>query len=823
MSHAMMPKAGMSIGTKATITYKDASDILHTRESDIVLTTIAQVYQVEVTAMRNPARAERGENADIPFQVKNVGNGIDDVTFSVKKFPNQVDKITFFSADAGGAARPGTGVESSAGNPVPFTLKGLDAGGGQKYFVLRMPIPKSAQNDDLLSTELDVATKGGRSSDVSADALVIGRRPFSVVPIGAAKLNNKKDTWVTFRVNGGLTNKVGYFQMWAVNSKDVSKPLKYKVGARASFNRSILRPEEFDGSDDTLFKIKHEVGANGSYLIQMPIHIDDAHRGDEIVMFAKYGEADQAAIKPLSGNDSLEKSTGFVIRFDHMEVQPELEVFGNSKDGPSRDFTRIDQALSGETVQYDLVLRNKSTFDDTFVIQELTDSKGELIAKVTPMDAAGAAALRIGAQGLPEIGPIPSNGELKFKIAVQLRDGRTSDVEQNVQFRFKALNARTVEPLIQVLTIVKVISGSGPVVKFANTDDMEPAVKKLTIDDGADVKRFYMNISNADSTDKLTHEYQMRFADKGFTIRPYINPGCGAPISNSGPIDSEGKTFCVVADLRGISRLESKVVVSDSARSAQTSASITILKMPVIEFASTAYDSSGTPGGDAALTVRIVNRGGNMASNVYELWHDTMDPAAATNTWPTAFSYDERNWEHSLVLPELKSGGSKDVFVKIAIPQDVSIDRHWSLTLGLREVGGGDNKSKASTIVTLVLDDSGLVVVKEVAVVKSPVPMDCGSSAVPRNFSKATNAKVNDGDCIWYRISVTNLPASATVHSVQIADPIPEHSSYADGAQANMPEASPKIDGGKIVTQGVDLEPDTSLLLTYPVTVNFRK
>lgn len=274
-SHALMPKAGISIGTRATIIYKDASDRIQTRESDIVLTTIAQVYQVEVTAMRDPARAEKGENADIPFQVKNVGNGSDDVTFSVKTFPNQVDKVTFFSADAGGAARPETGVESSVGNPVPFTLKDLDGAGGQKYFVLRVPIPKTAQDDDLLSTELGVATKGGSSSDVTADALVVGRRPFSVVPVGAAKLDKNKEAWVKFRVNGGLTDKNGYFQMWAVNSKDVSTPLEYTVGPRASFNGELLRPDEIDASKASLFKIKHEVGANGSYLIRMHVRMED--------------------------------------------------------------------------------------------------------------------------------------------------------------------------------------------------------------------------------------------------------------------------------------------------------------------------------------------------------------------------------------------------------------------------------------------------------------------------------------------------------------------------------------------------------------------
>ena len=56
-SNAMIPKAGIPIGTKATITYRDASNILQKRESDVVLTRIDQVYQVEVVAMRKPAHA----------------------------------------------------------------------------------------------------------------------------------------------------------------------------------------------------------------------------------------------------------------------------------------------------------------------------------------------------------------------------------------------------------------------------------------------------------------------------------------------------------------------------------------------------------------------------------------------------------------------------------------------------------------------------------------------------------------------------------------------------------------------------------------------
>jgi hypothetical protein len=820
-SHAMMPKAGLSIGTKATITYRDASNLLQKRESDIVLTTIAQVYEVEVIPMRNPARAEKEENADIPFQVRNVGNGLDDVTFSVKTFPSDVDKVTFFSADAGGAIQSDTGIESSTGNPVPFTLKDLDGGGGQKYFVLRVPVPSRAKDNDLLKTELTVMSKGGRSSDISADALVIGRRPFSVVPVGSSKLNRDKDTWVTFRVNGGLSNKTGYFQMWAVNSADVSTPLEYEVGAHAKFNNKELLPEEFDGKDRTLFKIKHEVGANDSYLIRMPIRIKQAERGDEIVMFVKYGEADPDGIKPLSGDDSLEKSTGYVIRFDHVEIQPELEVFNNSKHGASRDFTRIEQAMSGETVDYDLVLRNKSTFADTFTIEEVTESKGELIAKVTPMDETGAEAIRIGARGLPEIGPIPVDGEMKFKISVQLRDGRTSENEQNVRFRFKAITARTTDALTQVLTIVKVISGSGPLVKFSDTDDMALDVTTLSLDNGADIKRFYMRIDNADLADESTHDYRMRFADKGFTIRPFTAPDCGAAVGNTGPIGPEGKVFCVDADLRGTSRLESRVLVSDSVRSAESTASITIVKTPLIEFASTGYDGNGTPGGDAALTIRVVNRGGDMVDKQYEIWHDTADRDASTNAWPAVFSYDEKDWTPALALSGLMSGDSKDIFVKIPIPPNASTDRTWSLTLGLREVG--DVASKASTVVTLGLDDSGLVVVKEVAVVKSAKPLECASSAVPAVFSKVTNARVGDGDCIWYRVSVSNLPAGILVHDVQIVDPVPEHSSYTSGARTNLPEASPSLNAEEIVTKSIDLAPDTSLILTYPVTVNFRK
>jgi uncharacterized repeat protein (TIGR01451 family) len=424
---------------------------------------------------------------------------------------------------------------------------------------------------------------------------------------------------------------------------------------------------------------------------------------------------------------------------------------------------------------------------------------------------------------LPEIGMIPSNGERRFKIAVQLRDGRTSDEEQNVRFRFKPLNARTMEPITQVLTVVEVISGNGPVVKFSNTEDMDIETKMLALDDGEDIKHFYMSVANADDADTTMHEYQMRFLDKGFTIRSLQDSICGATVTSTGPIGEEGKTFCVMADLKGISRLESKVVVSDSARSASTTAPITVVKSPLIEFASTGYDSNGMPGGDAALTVRIVNRGGDMAVNQYELWHDTMDPAAATNDWTTAFSYEEENWKPSLVLPAMKSGESSDVFVKIAIPATAQTDRRWSMTLGLRPVSGSDGKSKASTIVTLALDDSGLVVVKEVAVVKSTDPMECARGALPVNFSKVTNAKVNDGDCIWYRISVTNQPASAVAHSVQIIDPIPEHTSYSTGVKANLDEASPRLEDGKIVTEGVDLQPDTSLRLTYPVTVNFRR
>jgi hypothetical protein len=819
-SNAAMPRAGFSIGTKAAITYRDASNVLQKRESDIVLTTIAQVYQIEITPMRMPARAEKGENADIPFQVRNVGNGVDDVTFSVKNFPNQIDKMTFFSADSGGAVQVDTGIESSKSNPVPFTLKGVNSTNDQRYFVLRMPVPESAQNDDKFVADLGVTSRGGEIADIRAEALVIGRRPFSVVPGGRTKLRNDKSALVKFLVKGGLSTKDGYFQMWAVKSSDVSTPLKYKVGKRASFDGKQLLPGDFDSNDPTLFKMKREVGANGSYLIRMPIEIEDAERGDEIVVFIKYGTADPSGIKPISNEADLEKTTGFVIKFDHIEGMPVLNVVGNSGPGKGPDFTIIDQAIAGETVTYDLVLHNNSTFADTFTIEELTESKGELIAKVTPLDEKGKDEIRIGARGLPEIGPIPVGGQLNFKIAVRLRDGRISQTAQNAQFRFKAIRARSTDVIAQVLTVGEVVSGTGPIVTFSDADDMEASIHKLTLNDGADTKRFYMRVKNNEA-DNFVHEYKMKFVEDGLVIKSFRDQSCGSSVSNSGQIGAEGKVFCVDADLSGISRLTSEIIVTDSARASESRASITILKTPVVEFANTGYDSSGAPGGEAALTIKIVNRGGDMANNEFELWHDTADKESQTSNWSAVFSYDDKNWQTALALPAMGGGGNKDVFVKVAIPQDSSINRTWSVTLGLREIG--ETKSKASTVITFSLDESGLIILKEVAVVKSHPPTNCATGALPTDFAKVTDAKVKDGDCIWYRISVINLPEASLVHDVAISDPIPAHSSYTDGAKTNISDARPSFSLEKIVTQGVDLGPDASLVLTYPVTVNFKK
>jgi hypothetical protein len=168
----------------------------------------------------------------------------------------------------------------------------------------------------------------------------------------------------------------------------------------------------------------------------------------------------------------------------------------------------------------------------------------------------------------------------------------------------------------------------------------------------------------------------------------------------------------------------------------------------------------------------------------------------------------------------MASGGAKDVFVKISIPKDVVVNRAWSLTLGLREIG--ENVSTATTVITLSLDESGLIVVKEIAIVKSAPSTNCAGT-LPGQFAKTTDEKVKEGDCIWYRISVTNLPAAATVRDVSISDPIPEYSDYTGGAKTNQSEATLSMTDGKIVTKGIDLPSDTSLILTYPVSVNFKK
>ncbi|MDB5774960.1 MAG: hypothetical protein JWP38_1093, partial [Herbaspirillum sp.] len=675
-----------------------------------------------------------GEDADIPFQIANIGNGVDDVSVTVKNFPLGVDEVTIYSADAGGVAKPSTGVRTSKYHQNEFVLKGIKPGADKpRYIVLRMPLPATSSIGDEFKIDLVARMKNGESKSFGAAAVVSDKTAFSVTPGRSATLYEDKKTMVSFWVKGGPNATRGYFQIWAVKSSDLSTPLSYEVGKKVYFGSETLNRDEIDDSEDKLFKIARPVGANRRYMIKLPITIPDAMRGDDILMFVKYGEAEEYGVKPLAQEGDLARSAGLVVRFNHKAVSPKLEVTGNSAGGAGPDFSVVEHAVSGDTVDYALTLYNNSTFPDSFVLEEQTGGKGALIAKVTPMDIDGMQPIAVGASGLPEVGPIEANGKREFKIRIRLRDGRVSRRRQGVQFRFRAVRATGVDEIAKAFSISEVVPGSEPVVQFLSESGATSPIDHLALANGEESARFYMRIGNADTTSDVTRQYRMQFVDDGFTIKSYSDGMCGAAVTSTGTVDKDGKIFCVDADLNGKSRLQP-----------------------------------------------------------------------------------------SLALPDMKSGDSQDIFVKVSVPKEATVDRAWSLTLGLRKPDGTD--SLATTVLTLALDDSGLVIIKEVAVIKSDPYSDCLSSDVPERFAKTTDVEVQSGDCIWYRISVSNPQAATPIRKVSIHDPIPAYSTYIEGtASVNLKKAIPGLNGNEIVTEGIDLESDQSLVLTYPVVVRFDK
>lgn len=179
------PRAGTSIGNKASATYTDNSNVWRSTQSNTVSTLVQQVPAVDLTDPRN-VRAYPSAPVNFAHTVSNTGNGPD--SFNLSAVFGSGTNVTplFIYADANG-----DGIADS--NTVITTTPTLQPGESFGFVVTGQVPPGAVQNDTgtINVTASSVANSG--ASDTNLDTITVSTNANIVLRKSVSKDSGAPD------------------------------------------------------------------------------------------------------------------------------------------------------------------------------------------------------------------------------------------------------------------------------------------------------------------------------------------------------------------------------------------------------------------------------------------------------------------------------------------------------------------------------------------------------------------------------------------------------------------------------------------------------
>jgi uncharacterized repeat protein (TIGR01451 family) len=787
---AALPDAGTAIGTIAVVDY-EVDGQTDRSESNLVTTTIAQVYATKIDTF-NGAVGKAGEDVDIHFAVRNIGNGSDDVTLAVSALSNPIASFKLLSADSNGVADESNSKAINMG--ASFSRNGM-ARDQVHHFVARVSIPAGTAAGDM-KFEIAATNKGKSSQKNTAQVIVkiVDDKHFIVEPGADAMLDDAQKTVLAFKVKGGTETGSAYFELSVTKKTDPATPVKFKVqDGKIAFNGQNIESSKINATDTkTAFDVD-AVAARINTDFKMQIEIPGAKRGDEYLMHVKYGKS--------KADTSLTQSRALQIGYTHAMQAPLLAVTANSANAGG-DHSVIADAVSGETVDYTLTLKNQSTRPENFSLE--LSSIAAAIRDMSLVDENGNKFGAASGSGLPETGLIAAGKTITFKLKLALTHGIAADTaEQKLKLTVKSMTEPKTGAVAQDFSIAKVVAVQKPAIAFFADKTTNNAVTALTVPGRDDIAGFYMEIA-APAQSKAQREYQIRFDMPNTTFQTVKGDTMGSAMPAMAVKLGNGAhagMFLVKADMRGLASLTATVTVIDVLSGQTETATITLNKEIAIGFAETGYSGKGAADLDTLVTLNVINHGRAIKEGDYVI-------AADVNAeWNFAFSTNGKDWEKTLLLPKMKPQDKQAVQVKIRVPKGVKAGAIESLKLVLRKTGTKQNEAEA--FVTLSIGKSKLLIAKTVAVMKN-------SAKGPKNFVEKSTQEVEHGDTIWYRVVVTNPVDAPAAKRVTVTDPLPKHTTF---GEITTGAAKAKATSDNVTMNIGDMQPGESKTLEYSVVV----
>jgi uncharacterized repeat protein (TIGR01451 family) len=849
-SFTAAPPAGTSIGNQASATYTDGSGATRTTTSNPVYTIVQQIGSLTLTA-GDTKYATAGSNVSFPHTVTNTGNGTDTFTLAASNVAGDDFQFTSFAvyADANG--------DGVADNTTPISASVPLASGESFSFVVVGIVPVTAANGnsgklDITATSQFDGTKTVTKTDtatITSNAVVNVTKAASVSS-GASPTTGVTFT-LTYKNNGNaaatsvtLTDTLAAGFSYVANSGQWSGSTTALTDAAAGDPAGIT----YQAAAGVITVVIANVPAGGTGTVSFQVNVDSGLNVGTISNTVPYSYNNGAAV--VNGNSN---TVTFTV----------TQTAGVTFTGP----VAVAAAEQGATVTFDNLLTNTGNGPDTFNITVGTSTFPTGTTFVLYQGDDKTPLMDTNNDGTPDTGEVAAGGTyhvfIKATLPPSYSGGGAYTVQKKATSVFNpAVNATATDTLTTITQATVDVTnnsaggpgaGAGPEAGAVTTNATNPGTTTrftLYVSNTSAIGDTYLLQASTDSTFAavtLPSGWSVTFRDSAGTI-----------LSNSGIIAS-GANKLVYADVtvadnaapgtrdiyfRAYSPATGASDRKHDAVSVNTVRGITLTPNNVgqlfagnsMVYSHTIANTGNVTEGDGAgstVTLGLANTGTGFTSVIY--WDKNNDGTLDPND-PIVTSLADLTGgtNGASTAAGLSLGETATLFVKVYAPAGATAGMTDTATLTATTAGV---ISTVPAPAAASAKDNSTVIAGDLKVDKWQA-LDANGDGTPDAAFTTATLNVNPGECIRYKIVLTNL-GTANAKNVVLSDATPAYTTYVLGsndltlsgkacytidgttfvAATSAPAAG--ASGSVVVNLGaVELKPNESLTLYFGVKVN---
>lgn len=837
--YAAAPAANTVIGNQASASYTDAAGNEFTATSNLVTSTVQQVFSLTLTATQTKSAAQ-GQFVYFPHTLTNTGNGADVFALAsadgTPGVANLAAPKVFRDNNSNGVVDVGdqeiASITLAAGEQVALIVQTQTTTNQTDSVTLTATsqgdTAKTVTNTDTVNVVtgavIEVTKSVSKTSGVAGDEYVytLTYQNIGNAPATAVKLSDVLDINLTYKTNSGRSN-TNTALTDATDTESNPAGVTYAVSGQ-TINAQVA-----------------SVPAGGSGTVQFTVIVKAATPAGIINNTAKFCFNDSNCTPQTNTNTVAFEvnQAASVVAYDIANAST-----GNGGD----DKVVVASANQGATVTFTDYIYNTGNGVDQFNIRiaagtfpagtsfQLYKSDG-----FTPL-------LDTNGDGVPDTGDVSPSTTVPYNVVVKAQLPKDfSPAAGNGPYTATLTATSVVDPskadtVLNELTTIKkatvdLTNGAdssagttqaGGLGLGAGTDT---AITTKTVVPGSVVK-FSLIVTNPAAADNgVADTYALSavnefaapytpFSAPGYTVAFFQDAtasgaACttlGAQVSDTGNINAGGTAkicaqvtvsasaapattkiyFRVVSQLTGATDIKrDDVVVGETHKIALNPDNV----------------QQAFPGGVVVYTHTLQNLG-NVAESV------TVTKADSNAAFASVMYYDSNNngvfdENDALLTAPLAltkagtAGDSVKVFVRVSVPSNVAAGSSNVTTLTATAGAVTDTAVDTTNVV------SGFVQLNKTAAKDA----NCDGTV-----DAADASQIKPGECIIYTVTARNN-GSTTATGVRVADTVPAYTSLSGTPGCSVTGCTADVTGNAIRTSSVNLEPGQTVVLTFRVKV----